>query len=170
MKTLFVRTTDGSPPEYRSYDTAAGIAANDIVTITSGVLAQDATGTGMQTVLGLVIGSNVPASTDIIPKSGLDQNATGVNRIGAQGSTTARMSVAVFKTSDVIEIDHVAGAQYANTKVGSTVGIKGSTTAVKSYNDTSYTAIATIVKVITMPTGTVDGRVQISFADSALVG
>lgn len=166
----YVGSTDGAPPIIRKYASAASIAAGDIVLLNGGALAIATDTNGAASVLGLLLGSDVPATTDIIPKAGLDQNANGINRMGATGTTTAQMSVMIIRPQDILEIDHTAGAQFANTVVGSTTGIKGATTASKSYNDTSYTALANIVKVVTMPTATVDGRVQIRFFDDTLDG
>jgi hypothetical protein len=166
----YVGSTDGAPPIIRKYATASGVAAGDIVLLSAGALALATDTNGAASVLGLLLGSDVPAATDIIPKAGLDQQATGVNRMGAQGSTTGFMSVMIIRPQDILEIDHTAGAQFANTVIGSTTGIKGATTSSKSYNDTSYTALANIVKVVTMPTSTVDGRVQVRFFDDTLDG
>lgn len=166
----YVGSTDGAPPIIRKYATAASIAAGDLVLLNAGALAICDGTNGGASALGLLLGSDVPATTDIIPKAGLDQNANGINRMGATGTTTGLMSVMILRPEDIVEIDHTAGAQFANTVIGSTTGIKGATTASKSYNDTSYTALANIVKVVKMPTATVDGRVQVRFLDSVLDG
>jgi hypothetical protein len=165
-----VRTADGSPPILRKYATVAGIAPGDFVYLTSGAIAL-ATGTnGSANILGYCIGSDVPAATDIIPKAGTDQNANGISRMGATGSTTGQTTILVLKPTDLVEVDIDGAAQYANTIVGSTVGIKGATTANMGYNETSYTALAIVQEVVTAPTGSVDGRIRVRFLDSILQG
>jgi hypothetical protein len=167
---LVVGTTDGSVPILKKYPTVSGVAAGDFVTITAGAIALADDTNGAASTLGFVVGSDVPAATDIIPKAGLDQNANGISRMGATGTTTADLTVCVLKTTDIVELDIAGSAQYANTVVGSTIGIKGATGSNMGYNATGYTPQAVITDVVTMPGASTAGRVRVRFLDAELVG
>ena len=165
-----VHSKPGTAPEIKTYDDPGSLVAGDFVLLTAGALAIATNTNGAAGILGFVVGSDVPAASDIIPKAGLDSNATGIQRMGATGTSTDKLHVCVLTANDEVELDVVAGAQYANCVVGSTIGIKGASGSSKAYCDTSYTALGVVTKVVKAPTSTVDGRIWMRFNTAILQG
>lgn len=165
-----VHSKPGTVPEIKTYDDPGSLVAGDFVLLSNGALAICDGANGGANVLGFIVGSDVPAASDIIPKAGLDSNATGIQRMGATGTSTDKIHVCVLTANDEVEMDIVADALYANCDIGSTVAVKGASASSKAYNGSGYTAIGVITKVVKAPTDAVDGRIWVRFNTANLQG